>query len=122
MKNIIDSKLRVRVTGDNMENMQVRELEKKYGFYIDETYIAEEDGEVLVDGKPVPFKAGDMIAIYGIWVRGNSNELGCQTVVIPSTDQLAISLKKTIEKTINTSIKESILSCNAKSKADENNM
>ena len=97
MKNIIDGKLKVCVTGDNMENIQVRELEKKCGFYIDETYIAEEDGEVLIDGELVPFKAGDILAIYGTWVKGNSDGL----VVIPSTDQLAISLKKTIKKTIN---------------------
>lgn len=102
MKNIIDGKLKVCVTGDNMENIQVRELEKKCGFYIDETYIAEEDGEVLIDGELVPFKAGDiLLAIYGTWVKGNSNRLEYQTIVIPSTDQLAISLKKTIKKTIN---------------------
>ena len=63
MKNIIDGKLKVCITGDNMENIQVRELEKKCGFYIDETYIAEEDGEVLIDGELVPFKAGDILAI-----------------------------------------------------------
>lgn len=102
MKNIIDGKLKVCVTGDNMENIQVRELEKKCSFYIDETYIAEEDGEVLIDGELVPFKAGDiLLAIYGTWVKGNSNRLEYQTIVIPSTDQLAISLKKTIKKTIN---------------------
>lgn len=28
MKNIIDGKLKVCITGDNMENIQVRELEK----------------------------------------------------------------------------------------------
>lgn len=44
MKNIIDGKLKVCITGDNMENIQVRELEKKCGFYIDETYIAESVG------------------------------------------------------------------------------
>ena len=75
MKNIIDGKLKVCVTGDNMENIQVREL--------------------------VPFKAGDILAIYGTWVKGNSDGLEYQTIVIPSTDQLAISLKKTIKKTIN---------------------
>lgn len=32
MKNIIDGKLKVCVTGDNMENIQVRELEKKVRF------------------------------------------------------------------------------------------
>lgn len=101
MKNIIDGKLKVCVTGDNMENIQVRELEKKCGFYIDETYIAEEDGEVLIDGELVPFKAGDILAIYGTLVKGNSDGLEYQTIVIPSTDQLAISLKKTIKKTIN---------------------
>ena len=101
MKNIIDGKLKVCVTGDNMENIQVRELEKKCSFYIDETYIAEEDGEVLIDGELVPFKAGDILAIYGTWVKGNSGGLEYQTIVIPSTDQLAISLKKTIKKTIN---------------------
>lgn len=69
MKNIIDGKLKVCVTGDNMENIQVRELEKKCGFYIDETYIAEEDGEVLIDGELVPFKAGDILAIYGTWLK-----------------------------------------------------
>ena len=37
-------------------------------------------------------------------VKGNSDGLEYQTIVIPSTDQLAISLKKTIKKTINEQI------------------
>lgn len=117
MKNIIDENLSVRITGDTMDNISVSRIDRRVNTYLDEMYLADEDGEVLIDGEPVSFKAGDIIAIYSTWIRGNSGQLNPQTVVIPSTDQLAISLKKTIEKTINAPIKESILSC-----SDENNM
>lgn len=98
MKNIIDGKLKVCITGDNMENIQVRELEKKCGFYIDETYIAEEDGEVLIDGELVPFKAGDILAIYGTWVKGNSDGLEYQTIVISQYRSVGYFVKKDYKK------------------------
>lgn len=100
MKNIIDSRLGLRITGDTIEDIKIDCLEKKYGFYIDESYFPEEDGEVMIDDKLVPFKAGDVIIVYNIWNRVNSKEVDRKTVIIPNTEQFAIALKNSINEII----------------------
>lgn len=100
MKNIIDSRLNLRITGDTIEDIKIDYLEKKYSVYIDETYFPEEDGEVMIDDKLIPFKAGDVIITYNIWSRETSKELCCKTIIVPSDDPLAITLKNNINEII----------------------
>lgn len=54
----------------------------------------------MIDNKLVPFKAGDVIIVYNIWNRVNSKEVDRKTVIIPNTEQLAITLKNSINEII----------------------
>lgn len=54
----------------------------------------------MIDGKLVPFKAGDVVIVYNIWNRVNSKEVDRKTVIIPNTEQFAIALKNSINEII----------------------
>lgn len=100
MKNIIDENLSVCITGDTMDNITVTRLKRNIGVYLDEIYLADKDGEVLIDGKLVPFKTGDLLLKFNIWNNEKDISAMQRTFVVPNDNSLAIGLKKAIDEII----------------------
>lgn len=102
MKNIIDENLSVRITGDTMDNISVSRIDRRVSTYLDEIYLADEDGEVLIDNKLVPFKAGDLLLKFNIWNSNSDTDMPVmnRTFVVPNDNSLAIGLKKAIDEAV----------------------
>lgn len=100
MKNIIDENLSVRITGDTMDNISVSRIDRRVNTYLDEMYLADEDGEVLIDNKLVPFKAGDLLLKFNIWNSKSDMPVMNRTFVVPNDNSLVIGLKKVIDEAI----------------------
>lgn len=100
MKNIIDENLSVRITGDTMDNISVSRIDRRVNTYLDEMYLADEDGEVLIDNKLVPFKAGDLLLKFNIWNSKSDMSVMNRTFVVPNDNSLVIGLKKVIDEAV----------------------
>lgn len=100
MKNIIDENLSVCITGDTMDNITVTRINRRLSAYLDEMYLADKDGEVLIDGKLVPFKAGDILFKFNIWNNEKDMPAIQRTFLVPNDTDLAIDLKKATDEVI----------------------